>query len=140
MKRRDFLILPTALTTVPALPALAGFDTGADYTPGMVDKLLAEGRTVFVDFSASWCSTCRAQANVIKALQASNPAYLEAVSFVSVDWDNYAGDDLTRRLNIPRRSTLVVLKGDRELGRIVAGTSKKEIKALMDLALQAAVA
>jgi len=31
-----------------------------------------------------------------------------------------------------------VLKGDKELGRIVAGTAKEEIKALMDLALQAA--
>jgi hypothetical protein len=42
-------------------------------------------------------------------------------------------------LNIPRRSTLVVLKGDQELGRIVAGTRKGDIKALLDRALQAAV-
>jgi thioredoxin 1 len=41
-------------------------------------------------------------------------------------------------MNIPRRSTLVVLKGNKELGRIVAGTAKDDIKALMDLALQAA--
>ena len=32
---------------------------------------------------------------------------------------------------------LVVLKGDKELGRIVAGTGKDEIKALMDVALAA---
>jgi hypothetical protein len=41
-------------------------------------------------------------------------------------------------LNVPRRSTLVVLKGDQEPGRIVAGTAREDIKALMDLALQAA--
>jgi thioredoxin 1 len=34
----------------------------------------------------------------------------------------------------------VILKGDKELGRIVAGTAKEEIKALMDTALQAATA
>ena len=49
-------------------------------------------------------------------------------------------DELTQRLNIPRRSTLVVLKGDAELGRIVAGTSEAQIKDLLDTALRAATA
>jgi len=138
MFRRDFLILTAAVSMVPALPALAGFDTGIEYEPGMVTKRLAAGETLFLDFSASWCSTCRAQASVIKTLQAENPAYLDNVTFVSIDWDSYADDDLTKSLNIPRRSTLVVLKGNQELGRIVAGTSRKDIKALMDTALGAA--
>ena len=51
----------------------------------------------------------------------------------------YSQSELAKRLNIPRRSTLVVLKGDRELGRIVAGTQKSKIKALMDAALDAAM-
>jgi len=34
----------------------------------------------------------------------------------------------------------VVLRGDKELGRIVAGTIKAEIKALMDTALGAVAA
>ena len=46
--------------------------------------------------------------------------------------------ELSRMLNIPRRSTLVVLKGEQELGRLVAQTGKAEIKALMDTALGAA--
>ena len=138
MKRRTLLV---ALAALPlARPALAGFDTGVNYTPGLVDDLLAEGKTVFVDFSASWCSTCKSQAQTINAFRSANPEYDSKVSFVSVDWDTYESDPLTLRLNIPRRSTLVVLKGDAELGRIVAGTAKDEIKALMDTALQAAVA
>ncbi len=43
-------------------------------------------------------------------------------------------------MSIPRRSTLVVLQGDKELGRIVAQTGKAEIKALVDTALAAAAA
>ena len=43
-----------------------------------------------------------------------------------------------KELNIPRRSTLVVLKGDKELGRVVAETGRDKIKALMDTALAAA--
>lgn len=37
--------------------------------------------------------------------------------------------------SIPRRSTLIVLRGDEELGRIVAGTSEAQIKGLMDKGL-----
>ncbi len=140
MNRRDFLLMTMTVSLTPALPARAGFDTGVNYTEGLVEQLLAEGRTVFVDFSASWCGTCRVQAGIINALKAENPAYERAVSFVSVDWDTFGSGMLSRELNIPRRSTLVVLKGDQELGRIVAGTSKAEIKALMDTAVAAATA
>lgn len=137
MHRRDFLLLTAAVPL--ALPAAARAGALA-YAPGLVDRLLAEGRTVFVDFTASWCSTCRAQARVIAALKAETPAYEAAIAFVDVDWDRYGGSDLARRLAIPRRSTLVVLKGDRELGRLVAATGRAEIKALLDTALAAATA
>lgn len=136
----DFLGLTLAVSTVPVLPASHGFDNGIDDTPGLVSTRLEAGETVFLDFSAIWCSTCRDQANITKDLQARNPPYLERVSFVSVDWDRYANDPLTKSLNIARRSTLVALKGDKELGRIIAGTSPKESQKLMDIALQAASA
>ena len=134
MNRRDFLIATAAVTL--ALPVAA--HAAADYTPELLRAELAAGKTVFLDFKASWCSTCAAQERVISALRKENPAYDRAISFINVDWDQWADGELVRQLNIPRRSTLVVLKGERELGRIVAGTARDEIKALMDLALQAA--
>ena len=133
MNRRNFLIASAALLPSAAL-------AGTDYTPGLVKSELEAGKTVFLDFKASWCSTCAAQERVINALKAADPAYEQAISFIDVDWDKYGRSDLSKGLNIPRRSTLVVLKGDQELGRIVAGTSKKSIKALMDTALNAASA
>ncbi|MEO0701421.1 MAG: thioredoxin family protein [Pseudomonadota bacterium] len=137
MKRRDFLISTAA---VAAAPAVASAATGTPYTPGLVDQQLAEGKTVFVDFYTPWCTTCAAQERTINALKAENPAYADAISFVSVNWDDHSQSDLANRLQIPRRSTLVVLKGDQELGRIVAGTSKADIMALMDTAMAAATA
>lgn len=134
MNRRDFMIAAAAVTL--ALPLVA--HAAADYTPDLLKAELAAGKTVFLDFKASWCSTCAAQERVINALLADDPAYAKAISFINVDWDQWGEGDLVKQLNIPRRSTLVVLKGDQELGRIVAGTAKAEIKALMDLALQAA--
>lgn len=136
MNRRSFLALSAAAAAVPAM----GHAIGADYTPGLVAAELAAGKTVFLDFAADWCSTCARQERVINALKAENPDYAANISFVRVDWDDHKNAELTKSLGIPRRSTLVVLKGDEELGRIVAGTGKADIKALMDIALNAATA
>lgn len=138
MNRRDFIALGACAATLSTFPAIAGVDGSIEYAPGLVEMHLAKGETVFLDFSATWCGTCKAQERVINALKANNPAYGQAITFVNVDWDNYGSGKLAASLNIPRRSTLVVLKGDQELGRVVAGTSKKVIKKLLDVALNAA--
>jgi thiol-disulfide isomerase/thioredoxin len=132
MDRRHFILSTAALTMVPAFAQAAGF---ADYTPGAIDAALAEGKTVFVDYSATWCSTCARQSRVIESLRAADPAYDANMVFIKVDWDTYKDDMVTVSRNIPRRSTLLVLRGDAELGRIVAGTAESEIKALMDTGL-----
>lgn len=136
MHRRTFLATAAALAL--PLPALA--TPVLQYRAGLVDELLAQGDTVFVDFYASWCTTCAAQHRVIDALKAENPAYAAAISFVQVDWDLYRDEDLATRLAIPRRSTLVVLKGDQELGRLVAATGRAQIEELLNTALTAATA
>lgn len=131
MDRRLFLTSALAATVVP-LAARAAF---VDYTPGVISDALAEGQTVFVDYSATWCSTCRRQERVINALRSDNPAYDEAMTFVKVDWDTYRTHEVTTSRGIPRRSTLLILRGDQELGRIIAGTSEAQIRELMDLGL-----
>ena len=133
MLRRTLLILGLALLAAPLSAA-------EEYTPGLVKERLAAGEVVFVDFKASWCTTCARQERVIGSLKAANQAYESAVTFIDVDWDQWGNGDLARELAIPRRSTLVVLQGDQELGRIVAGTAESDIKALMDKALDAATA
>ncbi len=138
MDRRNFLALSAAASAAFALPASAG--QTLDYTPGLVDAQLAAGKTVMLDFAASWCSTCAAQERVIGALKSENAAYEANNVFIRVDWDAFRRAEITLRLAIPRRSTLVVLKGDAELGRIVAGTGRAQIKQLMDSALSAATA
>ncbi|MEM6587120.1 MAG: thioredoxin family protein [Pseudomonadota bacterium] len=132
MKRRTFIAAGLAMAALPLKARAAGF---VDYTPGLIDQKLAAGQTVFVDFGAKWCTTCKRQERVINALREADPAYDAAMAFVKVDWDTYRSADVTVSRNIPRRSTLLVLRGEEELGRIVAGTGESQIKALMDLGL-----
>jgi thiol-disulfide isomerase/thioredoxin len=133
MKRREFLTLTAGAAVVAPVAAFAG----KDYVPGMVRDHLAAGDTVFLDFKASWCTTCAAQERVINALKSKNPEYGKKIVFIDVDWDEYGRSDIVKELRIPRRSTLVVLKGNQELGRVVAQTGQTQIKKLMDLALNA---
>ena len=137
MNRRDFFALTGAAAVTMPMPAWA---KPLDYTEGLVKQHLAKGETVFLDFKTDWCTTCAAQERVLNALKKSNPEYEKSITFINVDWDVHSRSALAIDLNIPRRSTLVVLRGDQELGRIVAGTSKKDIQALMDTALSAATA
>jgi thioredoxin 1 len=134
MNRRTFLASTAAIALLPlALQAAEPIL----YTPGSAEAAMDAGKIVLLDFWASWCSTCASQERVLEALKAENPAYEKAIAFYKVDWDVYSKDTLAKELNIPRRSTIVLLKGREEIGRIVAGTSKAEIQALLDKGLAA---
>ena len=59
MQRRDFLGLTAALASIPF--SLSAASNRLPYSPGLVASSLAVGETVFLDFKASWGTTCRAQ-------------------------------------------------------------------------------
>ena len=128
MDRRLFLAASAAATLAPLSAFAKGF---VDYTPGAIKAELAAGKTVFVDYSAVWCSTCHRQERVINELRDQDSKYDKAMTFIKVDWDKYGRHAVATSRNIPRRSTLIVLKGKQELGRIVAGTSVAQIESLM---------
>jgi len=132
MKRRNFLSLVAGLMLAPGL-LVAG--EGMVYTPGLIKQQLAEGKTVFVDYAADWCSTCKRQERLVSQLRERNPEYDKNITFIRVDWDVYSTHEVTESRNVPRRSTMLVLRGEEELGRVVAGTNIRDIKALLDSGL-----
>lgn len=133
MKRRQFLIASAALAALPmGTSAQVAPEGWLEYEPGLVQSLLNEGKTVFVDYSAVWCSTCKVQKRKITSIRANSDKY-ESMVFVHVDWDEYGRHAITTDRKVPRRSTLLVLRGSEELGRLVAGTKMSDIEALMNL-------
>jgi thioredoxin 1 len=67
-------------------------------------------------------------------LMKTNTDY-QAVTIMRVDWDKHSLSDITRDLRVPRRSTLVMFKGGKEVGRVVAQTSTSAIEALFKAAI-----
>ena len=72
---------------------------------------------------------------MLKKLRASYPQYNKAITFVFVDWDTFKGHSVTTSRKIPRRSTMVLITGGKEAGRLVAQTSEAQIKELLDKAV-----
>jgi thioredoxin 1 len=132
MDRRLFLTLAGALAVSLPLPAWAA---PQPYTPGLAEDAMARGDRIVLMFSADWCSTCRRQERIIDALRAADPRIDAELTVIRVDWDQFGNGDLSRRFAVPRRSTLIALRGERELDRIVAGTGEGAIRALFQRAL-----
>ena len=70
----------------------------------------------------------------MSALLDSNPSY-RAVKVVRVDWDSHRDDDIVKELKVPRRSTLVMFKQGKEVGRVVVQTDSDSIEALFKKAV-----
>jgi thioredoxin 1 len=139
MQRRILLLLATSGLILSGLPFPSTAGQRVFYTPGLAEAAMADNKVVILHFWTNWCSTCVTQNRVLSRLRAANPAYDTRITFITVNWDKYANSDLSRNLNIRHRSTIVALKGKNELSRIVAGTAHKEIEALLDLTLTAAI-
>ncbi|MEO0546718.1 MAG: thioredoxin family protein [Pseudomonadota bacterium] len=133
-KRR--FVFGAALSALAALsigtPQMAEARTVA-FSEASYKRLLASGKPFMLGVHASWCSTCARQKRVINALKQTGNPY-KGITIVEMDWDKYRGSALAKQLNIPRRSTLIMYNGGKEVDRIVAATGKSRIKRLIDAA------
>jgi thiol-disulfide isomerase/thioredoxin len=131
--RRQILIAVTAVAITAGTTRTAVALETIEYSPETLRRLQDSGKPFLIDFFATWCVTCAAQERVLAELTAGSAAY-RGIPILRVDWDRYGDGELARSLAIPRRSTLVLMRGTTELGRLVAETRMDRIAGLLALA------
>lgn len=101
------------------------------FTADAFSKAQASGKPVLVHVHANWCSVCRAQVPIIGEL-ATQPKY-SGMTVLKVDFDSQKAD--VKRFGAQMQSTLILYKGNTEIGRSVGDTKKDSIRALLDKAI-----
>ncbi|MBI1869167.1 MAG: thioredoxin family protein [Methylocystis sp.] len=100
------------------------------FTPAAFAAAKKAGKSILVDISASWCSTCQAQEVALRRL-ANDPKF-KTLTIFEVDFD--AQKEAVRSFNARWQSTLIVFKGEREMGRSLADTDPASIATLLEAA------
>ena len=127
MKALLALLTTTAFILLTA-PAMAGEQP---YSAATLDRMLAAGQPVAVDFHADWCPICRAQAPIVKDLLATPE--LKNVTVLIADYDTELA--LRKSLKVANQSTLVVFRQGKEVARSTGDTSREGLAALLKKAI-----
>jgi thiol-disulfide isomerase/thioredoxin len=126
LQRRHLLL---ALAVGASLSALrpAGAAQRAPFDAQAFAAAQAAGQPVLVEVTAPWCPTCKAQKLVLAELEAT-PEHAQLAVF-EVDFDSQK--EALRALGAQQQSTLIVFKGETEVGRSVGDTDPASIAALL---------
>jgi len=112
---------------VEAVPT-ASYRVGAieQFNQAKFETALADGKTVFLDFYASWCPTCRANTPIIDA---AFDGSTDIVGF-RVDYDNET--ELKKTYKVTAQSTYLVLKNGQELDRYLGALTAERLAGLLN--------
>lgn len=133
MHRRAFFTSAAALCLTPGL---AQAYSAEPFSPALWRSMRDTSDVVVLNYRASWSLTCQMKADILRALLARHEDY-QRLTFVEVDWDTFGPSVLTQRLGVKRNSTLLVMKGGREVARLEAEPQERKIRGLLDKALAA---
>lgn len=126
---RRTVLAALALTATLGSAALAmdkkPFDAGA------FAAAQKAGKSILLEVHAPWCPTCKAQAPILSKL--SNESKFKNMVRFNIDFDSQK--DLLRKLNVRTQSTLIVFKGEKEVGRSTGDTNAASIEALLAKAI-----
>ena len=95
-----------------------------NFTKDAFESAQKAGKTVVVNSWNKWCYTCVKQEKIIKQAKKD----FNDVLFLSYAQKN---KDIAKYLNIDYRSTIVIYKNNKEIGRAVGITKKEEIYSLI---------
>ena len=137
MTRRGAMVgLAVASGLALGLPASADSAAGnapQPFTEAAFDAAQKAGKPILVDTYATWCDICARQKPIIDKLL-GEAKYKDVVTF-RVDFDKQK--DVMRKFNARVQSTLIVFRGQKEVGRSVGETQPEWIDDLVSKATAA---
>jgi thiol-disulfide isomerase/thioredoxin len=124
--RRLFLAAITGAMLLSS--TLPGFASEVAFTQPAFEAAQKAGKPILVHITAPWCPTCKAQKPIVSQLTAE-PQFKDMAVF-DVDFDSQK--DIVKAFRAQAQSTLIVFKGNKELGRSVGETNPGSIELLLD--------
>ena len=97
-----------------------------------LNEAQAGEKSVFVNFHADWCPTCRVQQKILSKLR-QDTKYKD-LSFIQVNYDEEKG--LRRRFGVNGQSSFLFFKGKTEKARAMGLTKESEIRDFIERALR----
>jgi thiol-disulfide isomerase/thioredoxin len=131
ISRRRFAVTAFLFASAILYSAASAGAAEQSFTPQAFSAAQAAGKSIIVHVYAPWCPTCRAQEPAVQRVEA-DPKYADVAMF-RVDFDSQKS--ALRTLKANRQSTIIVFKGDKEVGRSVGATDPAAISALLSKAL-----
>jgi len=89
------------------------------------DAALADGKTIFLDFYATWCPTCRTNEPIVNAVFDDS---IDTVGF-RVDYDNEI--ELKKTYSVTTQSTYIVIRNGEESDRYLGALTQNKIAELL---------
>jgi len=102
---------------------------------GSVDTIWGMPTITVLDFTAAWCGPCRTIAPILAALEQE---YRGQIEVVAIDVD--AEPDRAQAFGVRSMPTVVLVRGGREVGRVVGARSRAFFAGVIDRALDGDVA
>ncbi len=116
---------------ISMLFTMASFAESSSFDDAKFEAGLKSGQSMLVAVHAPWCSTCRAQAPVLKEMLSKKE--FQNVTAYYVDFDSQK--EILKKLGVRRQSTLVVFKDGKEVGRSLGDTTTFGIESLLQKSL-----
>jgi thioredoxin 1 len=100
-------------------------EAGQPFDAKAFQQAQAAGKTILVDVTASWCPTCKQQRPIVQEIEK------ERTNLVVYEVDFDTAKDALKRFRVQYQSTLIMFKGNNEVGRSTGETDSTQIRALV---------
>jgi len=120
MKKIFFILI--LIFIVPA----EAVEKKTNFTEEIFENAKASGKTIVINSYEVWCGTCSKQTKIL------DQAEKEFKDIIFLSYEQSKNKDIAQKLKVKYWTTIVVYKGNKEVGRIMGQTDKKIIYSIIE--------